>query len=432
MLPPCRLLPLVVTLACLVGCGSSSSSGGSAAFIGTEGGELTSGTGSITAIVVDSCLGTPLADVQVWIGDDTTNIALTDVDGRATLSQVAGSSSARLISAGKPGWSLASILTTATSVRLALERTNVTTTTISGTVNFLGSQTMAEVDVLEGLLGVQSQMVSNTGGTATFTITVPTGIPFTLSVTSRDANNVLDALTVGSIPALSSASTGHVLDLPAASAAQDLGQVQLDLPAGFDTGNLASGAESVCRSVFFTSIAGVVSGDTAVISSFRVPHANVLASLPLDLRPYVFAFSANSLGREQASLSFPLSALGSSLTFSTLQVGLSLSGGSRPTVTLTSGLTAGTGYHEVLIGRSAGLTRQRLWSFYLSGDTRSFDVPLVPSALADEGLVTGVDYLAVVSGYVTPVADFDSFDLSAVQFGPSQTVVSNSVFPYNL
>ncbi len=424
-----RLFKLVVVLAVasimisgMVGCSSSSSSGTTEVIVSTNGGSLTTGTGTITVRVVDACSGDAIDDAWVWIDSDIANAVQTNVNGSASLTNVAGSVNDRMITAGKDGWSLASVLTDATSVNLGLIVTDVSgvgqTTTISGTVNFAGSQGNATVSVLDQDedVGFTADVAVNTAGSGTFSISVPTGRAMLLMAHTRDGDGTLTAVDVASISALSSALTGVVLDVPAAATPVTLSNGSIsNIPTGHDNGGVFASGELRWGFLDFEFAGLSIAANAATVSNFQLPASTVGSNTTLLLAGTIGVFTSDS---STGQFSETFSPVGSSTTFPTISMNsgaLSVSittNGVTPTVSFTSSLVSTTGFHEIFFGNGVSVNRQRNWTFYVSGGTGSFTVPAVHASVADEGLVSGQSYNVEVDAHVTSVADFDDYDIS--------------------
>ncbi len=416
-----KLCLLLVPLALMLGCSSSSSDGDTVAIISTNGGSLTTGTGSITVRVVDACNGAVIADAWVWINSDIANAIQTNSSGIATLTNVTGTPNERMISAGKDTWSIASILTTATDVNLGLLRTDVTTigqtTTVSGTVNFLGAQGSATVFAIndDDDVGFTSDIAVNSGGSGTYSISVPTGRDLILAAATVDGDGTLTAIDVLFLNSLTTAVTNANFDVPAAATPSTLNNgVVSGILTGHDGGSAFASGELRWGGVELESQSLVISSNSATVTNFQLPDSSVGSNTNLVLAGTIGAFSSASGNAEFSEFVIPQGLLSAfpNITMPSGSLTLTVGAGSTPTVTWTSSLTGTTGFHEVVFDQSVSTDRRRTWTFYVSGSTGSFTVPTVPASLTDEGLVTGQTYTVTAEAKVTSVADFDNLSLS--------------------
>lgn len=432
---------VALPLALLLGCGGSSSSGGggTTAIFATKGGSLTTGTGNISVKVVDACSGEPLANALVWIDSDVLAAVSTDANGNALLTSVAGSANERMISAGKVDYSLASILTTATSVCVGLVRTDRTgggeTTTISGTVTFLGSQSNAEVFVIDSddcEAGFSSATATNVAGSGAYSITVPTGRPLIVAVASYDNNGTLTALTSTHLNAQSSALTNLNFTLGDEEVPEDLtaGTVT-SIPSGHDQGFTGASGELVWGGLDLSGLGFVPVAGSATITGFELPSTNLQAAIqatgvtPLlevftqDTSTGQFTFRLSSLNLNAAA--YP----GATLNNNALTITITGTD-TTPTVGLSSSLSAGSGFHVVTFENQVSGNKFRCWTFIVDGDTTSFEVPAVPASLSDDGLVVGQSYFVDAEAFSIVVTDFDNFAFSNIFEATTQTGFGDS------
>lgn len=429
------LVTSVALAALLAGCsGGSSSGGGTTVVFQTGGGSLTTGTGTITVVVTDACSGEALSGALVWIDSDTANTETTNSSGLATFTSVAGQAGDRLISAGKVGYSLASALTSATSVRLGLVQTDrdgaSQVTTVSGTITFQGSQTSAVVgflDVDDCEAGFQGDVVGNSGGTGSYTVEVATGRAFTLVVASYDSDGTITALTSDYFSALNSAVTGQNYTLPAAVSGAVLSAGSLsNVPTGHDLGEVSSVSAVRWGGFLLSTTDFATSGGTGSVVDFELPDSTLHSEIGLLSNTSIVGAkttdtSTNQFSFTAESVNLNASAFGT-VAMPTGSASLTVTGtDARPDVSFSSSLTGSTGFHEVTFTQTSSFDRKRCWVFFLSGSDSTFDVPAVPAALAQDALVDNLSYSVELTAYLTSVSDFDNFSLSSILESVSQS-----------
>jgi hypothetical protein len=424
---------LLSTISLVMACsgGSSSSSSGVIPVtspIATAGGELLTGSGSITVSVRAICTGQVIAGATVWVDDDVNNLAFTDSTGVAVITNVPGIPGNRRINAGMQNFGLSTIVTRASTVNLGLRRSNAGANdfaTTSGTITFSGVQPSAEVffatessnDV--GFVGLN---VPNVGGAGNFALTAPINQSHLFTALSRDGNDTISALTLGTVAVgTNTIFFGAVgLDLPDASRPLSPGLVQ-SIPNGHDIGSVQVGFFSSCFNLQVAAQGFTPIANASTISTFRMPGPNVTALLQtINSQHRVFARTSNSTTSQFTEVFgaydltdtvFPLIAMPAG----DLTVNI-VGSGATPTINLAvtnATVSANSSIYEIQFLDVVTSNRKRQWSFFLPGDVVAFAVPAIPATLIDEGLVTGRSFAVTAKLRGTGAIDFSNLDILA-------------------
>lgn len=437
-----KRIPLILPLCLfLIACGGGSSGSSTpppiANFpgISTNGGQILAGVGDINVRVVDRASGVVIDGATVWVDNNLNNLAVTDANGQATLSNVQGTQGTRMISAGKPGFGLTTIVTSATELSLAIRKSNAganDAVNVQGTILFSGVTPTADAlfftETAEKV-GFSSAAVPNNGGSGNFSISVPVNQPHLFGSIARDANNTISAITISSLSVgTANISLGGIqLALEDASRQLSTGQIQA-IPGGHD--------QTTTRIGFFTdnfnlthSISGAnPAGGIAVYNNFRVPGPNVTGLLQtLNFQNRIFAETRNSTTSQFSEVfgnydltdtQYPVI----TMPAGDLNVGVTANG-ATPTLTMTvtnATLTAGSAFYELNFLNIVNGNRKRQWSIFLPGDSQNFVVPTVPAVLMDEGLVVGQPYTVTTRVRGTSGIDFANFNILQALNSPGQ------------
>ncbi|MDF1662532.1 MAG: hypothetical protein P1V97_12225 [Planctomycetota bacterium] len=423
------LLPLcLLFIGCGGGGGSSSSAPPIANFpgIATNGGQILAGIGDISVRVVDRSTGAAIEGATVWVNNNINNTALTDATGQATVGNIQGSQAARSISAGKAGFGLITIVTTATELSLSLRKSSAAgndTVNVQGTALFSGVTPNADAlfftETAEKV-GYTSTSVQNAGGAGNFSISVPANQPHLFGIIARDGNNTISAITVATVNAgTSNIALGAVqLALEDASLPLTTGQVQ---------GISANHDQSTVRIGFFTDNFNLVhsigasnpAGGLAVYNNFRVPGPNVTGLLQtINFQNRLFAETRDTTTSQFSEVFGNYDLLDTQFPIVTMPAGdlnvVIAPNGSTPTLTMTvtnATLSASSAYYEMNFLNIVNGNRKRQWSIFLAGDSQNFVVPTVPVALMDEGLVAGQSYTVTTRVRGTSGIDFANFNI---------------------
>lgn len=427
--------------------------------IATIGGPVSNNTDTLTIMVTEVCSRSPLAGATIWVDDDTANTALTDATGRAFLTGLTLPVGADwAVTAGKPGYSLTTVLSQASRLNLALERSDVTglTTQVSGVVDFpSGLSAFGQVLVLDNVavpaLGktsdpgfTEADVNGNNGQVASFTVNVPLGRPFTLAAISEYSNSrrTLSTAATQTFGPLAGPVANLVLSMPV----PDFGSTAItgltDVPPISTPAELAAFglADFACGTFVFDTGRGTINGGALHPISLVAPNdLDILpflsTSLSVEFTQFLninnptagFHYKQRFLPLDTNATDLGIVALSSQTT-----EWFVLSNNPRDHFEFLSsaGLSSNSHFKAVRFTRGVSNTRRRQWLFIVDGDTNQITAPLVPDHLADEGLVPlaqpAEEYMAQILSFLVTISDPDDFDFFDVFSAPHRNVVGQT------
>ncbi len=389
---------------------------GKSALWSTEEGLLTHGSGRVRVIVRDACTRKPLP-ATVWI-DDGDQHQQTGSD--VTFEGVAGDPSPRTVSAGAPGYSLASIRTSATEVRLALLPVDTTAGRVPLPIIVEPASPDLEAWAL-GHDGSLDQLALPASGRGQLEV-VPARLRSVLAV--RRETGTITAAAVWKASA-SGPPDSLRLQLATVGTATDGGLGSLSgIAAGHDTGQARSVLRGRCFALELSPPVAFL--PSSLIDGFRQLDPGVYEELTrlggyarLELETRDSASGEETFLYQPHLPGTPLPHL--ALPWGYVHIDQLEQGTTRPRLDFASSIQRSSGFFEVRLEAREGPHRTRLWTLYLDGDARFLQLPAKPAALADEGLVAGQVYELVLSACSAPVLDFDKLDLSFFLDNPAQS-----------
>ncbi len=420
MRPRLLLLPLLLLA---VGCHDSDPS--PIGLIQTLGGKI----GDIQVTVYDFLTGEAVEDAYVWIDSDTAGAVLSDSTGMAVVPNSDVDERRRMINAGKPGWSITSLHTTATTMRIAIVRTDFTgvgeVVTISGTVTF-GTTALAtswEVFALESSDPAVFALTSAgftrddvSPAEPDYSVTVPTGREVTLVCAGYDDDGTLVSLAGEQLEPTADVTVDLVLGNELAPL--DFGDaIAADLPPSHDRAQYSFGRrqrEGVLRTAFYDV---PLSKITSAFSTFDFTRPNPALLESVDLPHTVYQLKTINLQSNEFSFEFELGVSGlfdsdfprdPSLLIETNSTGIT------PIMLIGSALQPEEGFHVVRFVNEASANQVRQWTVFTPAATLGFALPPVPAALANDGLVAGETYtITCLAELIGVFTGFDIFRFSA-------------------